>query len=320
MKRAMHILLRFIVLAITVAPPLKMWADDPVSKIPGPVTDSIMEAQRDSVLFSLNLKYLNGVNDHKTPFELIPIIEELLTLDPAQYNHWFNLGMEYMKIQLYYRAADALERGMELYPSDQIANLEQLYISLSFCYHKTERHQKEREILDMLSEYHPHGPAILGRYMICSHYRMRFSEEEEYRKTLVSVLRDRGTNESDIAYQLGRLYLNEDFLEAEKFFRIAYQYDPENVEKMGALAWVLINNSLRIDEGMALMEKAIEADPGNAVYIHQQGYGYYLKGDYEDALFNLYNAKELYQDYSFELDNHIQLVKEAIANLEEQSN
>jgi tetratricopeptide (TPR) repeat protein len=320
MNRAMHILLRFVVLVITLAPSLKLWAEDPVRKIPDAVTDSIMEKQRDSVLFSLNLKYLNGVNDHKSPFELIPIIEELLTIDPGQYNHWFNLGMEYMKIQLYYRAADALEQGLELYPSEQIANLEQIYISLSFCDHKTERHQKEREILDMLSEYHPHGPAILGRYMICSHYRMRFSEEEEYRNSLVSVLRDRGINESDIAYFLGRLYLNEDFLEAEKFFTIAYQYDPENVEKMGALAWVLINNSLRIDEGMALMEKAIEADPGNAVYIHQQGYGYYLKGKYEDALFNLYNARELYQDFSYELENHIQLVKDAITSLEEQSN
>jgi tetratricopeptide (TPR) repeat protein len=300
--------------------PFKLWADDTIPDISGPVADSILEQKRDSMLFSLNLQYLNGVNDNKAPFELIPIIAQILTLDPAQYNHWFNLGMEYIKIKEFYLAADALSRGLELYPSEQIASLEQIYISLSFCYHKTERHQKEHEILDMLAEYHPHGPEILGRYLVCSHYRMRFTEEEEYRKLLVSVLRDRATNESDIAYYLGRLYLNEDYLEAEKYFRIAYQYDPDNIEKMGALAWVLIKNSLRIDEGMTLIDKAIEADPENAIYIHQQGYGFYLKGRYEDALFNLYNARDLYQTYSFELDQHIQLVEEAIARVEEQNN
>lgn len=290
-----------------------------VKGVPVPVADTVAGQQLDSVLFQLNLEYLNGVNEHKTPYELIPVIREILTLDPDQYNQWFNLGMEYVKIKEFYLAADAFNRGLERYPSEQMATLEQIYLSLSFCYHKTERHQKELEILDMLAEYHPHGPAILGRYMICSHYRMRFTEEEDYRKQLVSVLRDKRVNESDIAFYLGRLYLNEDYVAAEKYYSIAYRYDPENVEKMGALAWVLIMNALRINEGMDLMEKAIKADPNNPVYIHQMGYAYYIKGDYEDAISNLYAARDLYQEYSYELDNHIRLVEEAIALLEDQS-
>ena len=299
--------------------PVTVLPQEPDNGDPGTVSDSILEQQRDSMLFNLNLRYLNGVNEHRSPFELIPIIEEILALDPGLYHQWFNLGMEYIKIKEYYLAADALNRGLEIFPAEQMATLEQIYISLSFCYHKTERHQKEHEILDMLAEYHPHGPAILGRYLICAHYRMRFTEEEAYRDQLVSVLRDKRVNESDIAYYLGRLYLNEDYLEAEKYFSIAYHYDPENVEKMGSLAWVLIMNALRIDEGMALMKKAIEADPDNAIYIHQMGYGYYIKGKYDVALENLYAARDLYQEYSFELDNHIRLVEEAIALLEDQS-
>ena len=86
---------------------------------------------------------------------------------------------------------------------------------------------------------------------------------------------------------------------------------------MGALAWVLIQNALKIDEGMALIEQANEADPNNAIFLHQQGYGYYVKGNYEDALFNLYNARDLYQQYRFELNSHIELVEEAIASADE---
>ncbi len=78
-------------------------------------------------------------------------------------------------------------------------------------------------------------------------------------------------------FNLGRLYLNTDYLTAEKHFRTAYQYDPDNIEKLAALAWVLIQN----------------------------------------ALYNLYNARDLYQQYSFELLSHIELVEQAIASKEE---
>ncbi len=191
----------------------------------GPVSDSILQQQRDSMLFKLNLQYLNGVNDSETPFELISIIEEILELDPTLHNHWFNLDLENIKIKEYDRALEALTAGLEL-------------------------------------------------------------------------------------------YLNTDYLVAENYFRVAYQYDPDNIEKLGALAWVLIQNALKIDEGMILIDQAIEADPTNAIFLHQQGYGYYMKGNYEDALFNLYNARDLYRQYSFELNSHIEMVEQAIARTE----
>ncbi len=283
----------------------------------GPLADSITEQQRDSMLFSLNLVYLNGVNDHKTPFELISVLEELLDLDPSQYNHWFSLGLENIKIHEYHRAIDALDRGLALYPIEDNPTLVQIYISLSFCYHKINKHQKEKEILLKASQLHKDHPGVIGRYTICAHSRMRYKEAEYHSDRLVRILEERGLNAAEVAFYLGRLYLNTDYLEAEKHFRLAYQYDPANIEKLGALAWVLIINALKIDEGMSLIEQAIEADPQNAIFIHQQGYGFYVKGNYEDALFNLYNARQLYQQYSYELDNHIRLVEDAIASLEE---
>jgi len=42
-----------------------------------------------------------------------------------------------------------------------------------------------------------------------------------------------------------------------------------------------------------------------------------MKGNYEDALFNLYIARDLYQLYSFELVSHIEMVEQAIASADE---
>lgn len=111
--------------------------------------------------------------------------------------------------------------------------------------------------------------------------------------------------------------MSTDCLEAEQHFRTALQYDPEDVEKMGALAWALIRNALKIEEGMALIEEVIRTDPHNAIYLHQQGYGFYMMGEYENALQNLYTARELYTEYSYELNDHIRIVEEALASMDQ---
>lgn len=279
--------------------------------------DALLQEQGDSILFQLNLNYLNGVNDNQTPFQLIPVLEEILKLDSTLYNHWFNLGLENIKIHEYEAAIEALNRGLRLYPIGDNPSLLQIYLSLSFSYHKTEKHNLEREVLDKASLFFPDDPDLTGRYAVCAHSRVRNTEADHYQKKVISILRSRSMNESDIAYYLGRLYLSTDYLEAEKHFRVALQYDPENTEKSAALAWVLIKNALKIDEGMELIEQAIQADPYNAVYLHQQGYGYFIKGDYQAALTNLYKARDLYREYSFELDKHIAMVEEAIAGPQE---
>lgn len=275
-------------------------------------TEIIPQQDQDSVLFQLNLEYLNAVNDKKTPFILIPIIDKILQLDPEAHNHWFNLGMEYIKIHEYDKAITALNHGLELYPSEDNPTLLQIYISLSFCYNKTGKHQLEKDILDRASRFFPDHPEIVGRYAVCAHSRIRYTEADYHKNRLILILRGQGMNESDIAFSLGKLFANTDYLEAEKYFRTANQYDPDNAEKKGCLAWSLIQNALKINEGMTLMEQAIAADPDNPTYIHQQGYGYYTKGNLEQALTNLNTARNLYQEYNYDLDNHIKMVEDAL--------
>ncbi|HDS06422.1 MAG TPA: tetratricopeptide repeat protein [Bacteroides sp.] len=279
--------------------------------------DTLTRDNRDTLLFSLNIEYLNAVNDNKSPYELIPIIEKILEIDTSQYNLWFDLGLEHIKIHQFLHAMDALNRGLRMFPSDHSHSLVPIYISLSFCYHRVGRHQKEREILERASMIDPDNAGIIGRYAVCAHSRLRHTEAVYYKGQLISVLREEGVSESDIAFHMGKLFMTTDYLEAEKYLRTAREYDPENVDKMAALAWVLIRNALKINEGMELINKAIEADPENALFIHQQGYGHYLLGHHEEALQNLRRARELYQGYSYELENHIGLVEEALASREQ---
>lgn len=292
-------------------------ASVPGNETPGPMADSIMKQQRDSILFELNLNYLNAVEEHQSPFEVIPIIGQILSIDPQQAIRWFNLGLQYIRIHEYHEAIESLSRGLELFPSEDHSSLSHVYISMSFCYNKIGKYQKDKEGLELASAIFPDHIGLIGRQVICAHSMLRFHKAEEFREKLIFQLRKEGNNEAEIAFSLGRIYLNTDYLVAETYFRTAYQYYPEEAEKQGALAWVLIQNSLRYNEGMILMQKAIKSDPLNPAFIHQLGYGYFVNGEYETALGKLYNAKELYEDYSFELDMHIKMVEEAMAKLED---
>ena len=260
----------------------------------------------------LNLAYLSAVEENSSPHEIIPILNRILVLDTGQYNQWFNRGMEYIRIHDYDRAIDDLNRGLRDYPSREHPALAQIYVNLSFCYNKQEKFHREKELLLHASSIFPEHTRLLGRQVICAHSRVRYHEADNFRERLLLRLRQDGLNEAEIAYHMGKLYLTTDYLVAEDYFRSAYQYMPDDPQVQASLAWVLIQNSLRIDEGMQLMYKALEKDPDNSTCLHQLGYGYYVKGELETSLAKLYRARVLHSEYNFELDEHIQMVEEAI--------
>ncbi len=285
--------------------------------LPDSFTDTLTGAVRDSLVLALNLEYLSGIEEYRTPFLQITVLERILEIDSTRYNHWFNLAREHIRIHEYQKAIGAFQHGLHFFPDKENPSLIQVYISLSFCFNKTARHQLEKKVLDRAAFIDPDHPGVIGRYIISAHSRVRYNEAAHYRDRLIRILRKKGLNESQIANHLGKLYLNTDYLVAEKYFRTALQYDPENVEIKGHLAWVLIQNALKINEGMELMQKVRLADPDNPVYLHQQGYGLYLRGQLAQAHANLQAARDQYQQYSFELENHVRMVEEAIAKVEE---
>ena len=273
--------------------------------------------ETDSLLMELNLAYLDAVELRSDPHEIIPILEKMLMLDATRHNHWFNLGMENIRIHNYREAIYAFNRGLVNYPTEIHPALVRIYVNLSFCHNKLEQFQKEKELLLHASKLFPDNSSLLGRQVINAHSRIRYHEADRYLVELNLLLRQEGLNEAEIAFHLGKLYMTTDYLVAEGYLRTAYRYMPDNPEVKGALAWVLIQNSLRINEGMELMQEALLREPKNPTFNHKIGYGYFRKGDLETALDKLYYARELYSEYNFELDEHIGMVKDAMAALEE---
>ena len=84
---------------------------------------------------------------------------------------------------------------------------------------------------------------------------------------------------------------------------------------MKNLASFLIDKDRNINEGLELIDKALELSPDNYNFTDIKGWGLYKQGKYEEALKLLEKSWDL-KPYYFDcgINIHIEEVKKAIAN------
>ena len=86
---------------------------------------------------------------------------------------------------------------------------------------------------------------------------------------------------------------------------------------MNNLAYFLIDNERYINEGMVLVDKALEQNPENYNYLQTKGWGLYKQGKYQSALDILQKSWDLRRQkaiYEYEAYLHLEAAKKAFAN------
>jgi Tfp pilus assembly protein PilF len=71
---------------------------------------------------------------------------------------------------------------------------------------------------------------------------------------------------------------------AEEYYRSALSLQPENPNIMNFLAWLLIDKEININEGLELIDKALELSPDDWYILDTKGWGLYKQGKYQEAL------------------------------------
>lgn len=104
------------------------------------------------------------------------------------------------------------------------------------------------------------------------------------------------TKDKNIMNDLNILYMAgfniKDSVLTEKVARLIYSIDNTSAASHNTLAWALIDFDINVDEGMKLSKEAIKlADSENVIYyLDTLAWGYYKKGEYEEALKILLNV------------------------------
>ena len=242
--------------------------------------------------------------------EAIHIQEQILARNPLFRGFWYNRGMTYNRYNKHEQAIAPLEKALEL--SDRWGGWKWvwLYEQLGYAYHETGRHRKELKVYRRALEVLPEHPEILRRYAI--HYfsvgdtaraapyleRYRRKQEEE------------GWSEAEILDAFGDIYRDSGLLtQAIGTYRQAIEADQSFHWPYSNMGFILIDNDMDVEEGLRLLETALDLSPENHYHLHRKGWGLYKQGRYTEALEVLEGAWELRPGYDHEHYQHLQAAR-----------
>lgn len=139
--------------------------------------------------------------------------------------------------------------------------------------------------------------------------------ENRYIEKYISVRKGQSWPEADITASLAAMYSEANILdEAEKYYRQALSLEPENPSEMNNLARFLIDKDKNLNEGLELVDKALEINPDNYLFLDTKGWGLFKLGQFQEALALLQNSDSLKPAYSHRVFLHLEEAKKAVAN------
>ena len=210
-------------------------------------------------------------------------IHETLQKAEAQEPFWFE--------ELVYRRIIALD------PSNASA-----HNNLSFLYSQYGVNIKDalREA-QIANQLKPNDPLLLDTLGWAQYKNNTLDKAIETLKQALSL----GPEIADIHFHLATVYYDQDDVEnATKYFRETIKLEPDNVFAHNNLAYLFSEKDVHLEEGLALVDKAIEKQPDNAAFIDTKGWLYFKMKKYDLAVEFLRKSVELSPETS-ELHLHL---------------
>jgi tetratricopeptide (TPR) repeat protein len=265
---------------------------------------------------------IETVNAHffGTPSETIKYYKMLLDLDDQIAVAYYYLGRYYARLELFDDAIQEYEKNLELLNKWGIKPERAFdYTELGFSYHKTRQFRKEKKLYKQAEKDFPNDLHIIRRQAILTLVRGKTKQANEYIDKYISIQRGQGASEAVIKSNLASIYKEAEIFDvAEKYYREALSLEPENPIRQNNLANLLIYSGRDVDQGMALVEKALELRPDYFIYLYTKGLGLYKQGKYREALEIQKKSWDLRRElavYNHEAFLHLEEAKKAVAKL-----
>ena len=256
----------------------------------------------------------------ETPHEQIKYLTQYLEIDDQNAFLLRLLANAYKELLQFDKAIPEYEKSLELYEKwgikpERIYN----YTNLGDVYHTTKQFRKEKKLYKKAELDFPGDPLLIYRQAILALSEGRTKQADKFIVKYVSAQKERDATDAAIANNLAGIYTGAEKLnKAEEYYRKALSLEPESPVRLHNLAWFEIDTERNIDEGMELINKALELNPGVYYLLDTKGWGLYKQGKFNESLELLQKADSLKPIYSHLLFLHLEAVKKAVA--EQQNN
>jgi len=253
----------------------------------------------------------------ETPYETIKYLGLLIDLDDQMPVPYSNMADRYEVLHQYEKAISLREKELEIYDKwGSRPRWSDSYTCLGKLYHLNGQYKKERKLYSKAEQDFPDDDQLLYRQAILSLTERDTIAANQYIEKYISACRISSISEATITTNLAAIYYEADIPDkAEEYLREALSLESESPERMNNLAWFLINTDRNINEGLKLIEKALELIPDHYSYLYTKGWGLYKQGKYEEALEMLEKSWDLKPwQYDHRLYLHLEEVKKAISS------
>ena len=233
----------------------------------------------------LYLDYLY-VNCFETPYEAIKYMIQLLDIDDQYPGYYYLLAGQYQNLYQYDKAIPEYEKALEICKKwGSKPWWTGYYTALGSCYHETGQYNKERKLYKKAEQDFSDDLDLLYRQAVLALSEGKTKSANVYLENYKSLSKENSVPETDILTNLANIYWEAGLLDqAEEYFREALKSESESPMRINNLAWFLIDTDRNINEGLELVNRALESDPDNYSYLETKGWGLYKQGKYKEAL------------------------------------
>jgi len=254
----------------------------------------------------------------ETKSEEIKYLKQLIESDDQWVTVYFNLGNSYLESDQYEKAIPEYERALEICKKWGLKPYWAMYYTyLGQMYHKTGQYKKEARVYKQAEKDFPDDLELIGSQGILALSQGDTITANRSFKRFSTIMRNMSFPEATITSLLAYGYNEAGFPDkAEEFYRLSLSLDSGNPDRVNSLAYFLIEKDRKIDEALKLINKVLNSNPENFIYLHTKGWGLYKQGKYQEAVDVLQISWDLRREraiYDHQAYFHLEAAKKAVA-------
>jgi tetratricopeptide (TPR) repeat protein/TolB-like protein len=251
----------------------------------------------------------------ETPYETIKYAKQIIDLDDQQPTWHMVVAGNYIRLQQYEKAMPEAEKALDIFKEwGSRPSTIWYYTTLGSIYQKTGEFKKEEKLYKKAESEFPDNIELIPNQAVLALTTGDSSGAKQYIEKFVRISTENLVPEIKIRSGVAAIYSEAGFSDkAENYYRQALSLDPENPGLINNLASFLIDNDLKVNEGVTLIDKALKTSPDNFLFNSTKGWGLYKQGKYQDALDYLQKSDSLKPFYSHEIYLKLEAAKKAVA-------
>ena len=256
----------------------------------------------------------------ETPYEEIKHLRHILEFDDQIPAIYYILCLNYNRLGQYERAIPEGEKSLQILNNWGLrTSWVNTYTSLGVAYHRTGQLKKEKELYKKAEEEFPDDPILLRRQAILSFSLKDSLSAHRYLVKYAAIQKENSTAESAISTGLAQIYSEAGMLDqAEDLYRQALESEPGNPDRLNNIAGFLIEKDRDVDEGVLLIDRALQFKSDDYEYLHTKGRGLFKQGKHREALDMLQKSWDLRRRdgiYDHTACLHLEEAKKAVAQV-----